>query len=133
MTPERLGRIEAFIRAELAAIVHKEMRDPRAMLLSVTDVRARADLGMADVYVSSMAAATAAAQAELVRVLNRAAGFLRKRVAARQALRATPRLRFHYDDRVERGRDALALVDGEQAVSAADRPRSVAAGGAHEP
>ena len=111
MTPDRLARVADFIRAELAAIVHKDMRDPRATLLSVTDVRVRRDLSMADVYVSSLAAADAPARGELVEALNRAAGFLRRRVAARQGLRATPRLRFHYDDLVEHAPRMEALID----------------------
>lgn len=111
MTPDRLARVADFIRAELAAVVHKDMRDPRAALLSVTDVRVRCDLSMADVYVSSLAAADTSARGELVDVLNRAAGFLRRRVAARQGLRATPRFRFHYDDLIERAPRMEALID----------------------
>lgn len=115
MTPERRRRIEDFLRAELATIVHRQMRDPRVALLSVTDVQVRADLGMADVYVSSLTAPDAAAQRELAGVLNRASGFLRQRVAAGQGLRATPRLRFHYDDHAERGQRINALMDAVRA------------------
>ena len=111
MTPDRVARVADFLRAELAAIVHKEMQDPRVELLSVTDVRVRRDLSHADVYVSSLAAGDAEARAELVRALNRAAGFLRRCVAARKGLRATPRFRFHYDDMLERGSHLLALID----------------------
>lgn len=111
MTPDRQARVADFIRAELAAIVHKDMRDPRVALLSITDVRVRADLSMADVYVSSLATAEPAARGELVEVLNRAAGFLRRRVAGRQGLRATPRFRFHYDDLVESAPRMEALIN----------------------
>ncbi len=131
MTPDRAIRIADFLRAELAAIVRKDMRDPRAALLSVTDVRVRRDLSMADVYVSSMTLPDAPAQSELVRVLNRAAGFLRRRVAARKGLRATPRFRFHYDDLVERGPRMHALINA--AVGDDRRAPPVAAGAAHEP
>lgn len=130
MTPERMTRIADFIRAELATIVHRDMRDPRAALLSVTDVRVRRDLSMADVYVSSMAQPDATAQSELVRVLNRAAGFLRRRVASRQGLRATPQFRFHYDDLVERGPRVQALINA--AVGDRRGAASAAAGAAHE-
>ena len=130
MTPDRAARVDDFLRAELAAIVHKDMRDPRAALLSVTDVRVRRDLSMADVYVSSMATADAAARHELVRVLNRAAGFLRRRVAARQGLRATPRFRFHYDDLVERGSHLHTLIDAT--VGKGGHGAQVAAEASHE-
>lgn len=111
MTPDRAARVGDFLRAELAAIVYKEMQDPRVALLCVTDVRVRRDLSQADVYVSSLAAADADAREEMVRALNRAAGFLRRCVAARKGLRATPRFRFHYDDMVERGSHLLTLID----------------------
>lgn len=131
MTPERVIRVADFLRAELAAVVRKDMRDPRAALLSVTDVRVRRDLSMADVYVSSLALPDALAQDELVRVLNRAAGFLRRRLASRQSLRTMPRLRFHYDELAERGPRMQALIDA--AVGGDRRAASAAAGAAHEP
>lgn len=112
MTPERAARVADFIRAELAAIVQKEMRDPRVALLTVTDVHVGRDLGRAEVFVSSLTTTDAAAQAALEGVLNRAAGFLRKRLASRGALRVTPRLRFRYDDSLERGPRIDALLAG---------------------
>ena len=122
MTPERSARVADFIRAELAAIVQKEMRDPRVALLTVTDVRVGRDLGRAEVFVSSLTTTDAAAQAALEGVLNRAAGFLRNRLAARGALRATPRLRFRYDDSLERGPRIDALLAG---LAGASRPAPV--------
>ena len=111
MNGERGERVGDAIRAELATILQRDMGDPRVRMTSVTDVRVSGDFGVADVYVSSLSATNAEAQAGLVRVLTRAAGFLRARLAARQALRRTPLLRFHYDDLVERGPRLEALID----------------------
>ena len=111
MNADRQERVADAIRAELAAIVQREMADPRAKLVSVTDVVVSRDFAFADVYVSSLAASDTAAQGDLVRVLTGAAGFLRHRLAARQALPATPRLRFHYDELMERGPRLEALID----------------------
>ena len=122
MTPERAERVADFIRSELADIVQNQMRDPRVSLLSITDARVSRDLGVADVYVTSMAAANADQRAELVSVLDGAAGFLRTALASRHAMRTTPRLRFHYDELIEGGRRLEALID--QAVHADDRERS---------
>ena len=116
MTPDRAERIADYIRAELASIVLREMRDPRVSMLSVTDTQVSRDFAVADVYVSSVAATDDSARQELVTVLNNAAGFLRSAVAKRQAWRKTPRLRFHYDDLPERGARIGALID--QAVRA---------------
>lgn len=111
MTPDRAERIADYIRAELASVVLREMRDPRVSMLSVTDANVSRDFAVADVYVSSVAASNKAAQEELVAVLTNAAGFLRTAVAKRQGWRKTPRLRFHYDDLPERGARLGALID----------------------
>ena len=111
MTPDRADRIADFIRAQLASVVMTQMRDPRVSMLSVTDVTVSRDFGVADVFVSSVAATDKAAQQELVAVLRKAAGFLRTAIAKRQGWRKTPRLRFHYDDVPERGARINALID----------------------
>lgn len=119
MTPDRAERIADYIRAELASIVLREMRDPRVSMLSVTDAQVSRDFAVADVYVSSVAATDDAGRQALVSVLNNAAGFLRSAVAKRQAWRKMPKLRFHYDDLPERGARIGALID--QAVRADER------------
>ena len=125
MTPERANRVADFIRSELADIVQNQMRDPRVSLLSITDARVSRDLGVADVYVTSLAARDVRQRTELLEVLNGAAGFLRSALAGRHAMRTTPRLRFHYDELIEGGPRLEALID--RAVEAdgeghADRP-----------
>ncbi len=125
MTPDRAHRVAEFIRAQLAEIVRSEMRDPRVTLLSVTDARLSRDLAVADIYVASLATQDEASRDALVAVLNRAAGFLRTAVARRLDLRATPRLRFHYDDLPERGSKLDALI--QQAVLS-DEQRADACG-----
>lgn len=126
MTPDRAHRVAEFIRVQLAEIVRTEMRDPRVTLLSVTDARLSRDLGVADIYVASLATRDAASQDALVAVLNRAAGFLRTAIARRLDIRATPRLRFHYDDLVERGPKLDALI--QQAVRSDEQRADAGAG-----
>ena len=111
MTPDRAARVAHFIRGELANIVQTRLRDPRAAMLTVTDARVSRDLAYADVYVSSPVANDAERKGDLVDVLNRAAGFLRTALAGRHAMRATPKLRFHYDDTPEEGARLDALID----------------------
>lgn len=123
MTPARATRVAELLRAELAAIVRTQMRDPRVSMLSITDARVSRDLGSADIYVSSLSALDATStdhvgdhagdhgKADLVAVLNRAAGFLQSAVARRHDLRKTPKLRFHYDDLIESGPRLEALID----------------------
>lgn len=108
-------RVADFIRDELADIVQRGMRDPRVGLVSVNEVRVSRDLSYADVYVSSLDADTPDKRAELVDVLNKAAGFFRSELAKRHRMRTTPKLRIHYDELIDKGSKLEALI--EKAVS----------------
>ena len=97
-------RVADFVRDEVSRILQRDMRDPRVgSFLIVNDVKVSKDLSYADIYVSSLQGSDAKAQAELVAVLNRAAGFFRTELAERHTMRTTPKPRFHYDEVVERG------------------------------
>ena len=109
-------RVADFIRDELAAIIQREMRDPRVGMVNVNDVKVSRDLSYADVYVSSLDADSAQAREQLIAVLNHAAGFFRSELAKRHRMRTTPRLRIHYDALMEEGPRLEALI--ERAVHA---------------
>ena len=97
-------RVADFVRDEVSRILQRDMRDPRVgSFVSVNDVKVSKDLSYAEIYVSSLQANDAKAQAELVNVLNRAAGFFRTELSKRHSMRTTPKPRFHYDELVERG------------------------------
>ncbi len=108
---ERGLRVGAFMREELSRILLRAAADPRFGLMSITDVRVSRDLSVANVYVSSLSAATDDDRAILVDALRNAAGFIRSQVAQRNGLRKTPQLRFHYDDLLESGSRLEALID----------------------
>ena len=99
------------MREELSRILLRGAADPRFGLMSITDVRVSRDLSVANVYVSSLSAATDDDRAILVDALRNAAGFIRSQVAQRHGLRKTPQLRFHYDDLLESGSRLEALID----------------------
>ncbi len=115
---ERVLRVGAYLREELSRILLRGTGDPRFALTSVTDVRASRDLSVADVYVSSLSAATDADRTDLIEALRNAAGFIRSQVARRDGLRKAPRLRFHYDDLLESGPRLEALIDEAVALDA---------------
>ena len=97
-------RVADFVRDEVSRILQRDMRDPRVgSFVSVNDVKVSKDLSYAEIYVSSLQANDAKAQAELVDVLNRAAGVFRTELSKRHTMRTTPKPRFHYDELVERG------------------------------
>ena len=88
-------RVADFVRDEVSRILQRDMRDPRVgSFVNVNDVKVSKDLSYADIYVSSLQGNDAKAQAELVAVLNRAAGFFRTELAKRHTMRTTPSLGF---------------------------------------
>ena len=104
-------RVADFVRDEVSRILQRDMRDPRVgSFVSVNDVKVSKDLSYAEIYVSSLQANDAKAQAELVEVLNRAAGFFRTQLSKRHSMRTTPKPRFHYDVLVERGSRLEQLI-----------------------
>ena len=102
----RLERIADRIRQELADMLLRDLNDPRLRLISVTDVTVDRELAYADVFVSALEGSSRSI--EVLEGFDAAAGFIRRELARRVALRAFPRLRFHWDptpenaDRIER-------------------------------
>jgi ribosome-binding factor A len=113
-TSSRLDRISDLVKQELALLIRGELRDPRLGMVSVTAVKVSRDLAHADVFVTTMEAEPA----EAVAALNKASGMLRSLLAKNINLRSTPRLKFIFDESVERGRRLSALIDEAMASDA---------------
>lgn len=107
MHNQRNRRVAEQIRQELAAILMREMKDPRVQGVTFTAVEVTTDLEHAKVWFTTYSDDHAAA----LQGLARAAGFLRSELAHRMQLRTVPRLNFHYDESVERGAKLSRLID----------------------
>jgi len=104
----RTRRVGEQIQRELAGLVHEEIKDPRLGMVSISGVEVSSDLAHAKVFISVLgddAAVTAS-----VRVLNNAAGFLRRKLGARMRLRIVPRLQFFHDRSLAEGARMDALI-----------------------
>ena len=112
---KRLDRIGDLVGQELAQLIQNELRDPRLGMISVIDARVSRDLSHADVYVTVLGADVGPA----LEALNHASGYLRSLLAKNLNLRTTPRLRFLYDESIEKGRKLSALIDEAVARDAA--------------
>ena len=108
----REERVGAEIHRELALLLRDEARDPRLAGVTIQEVRVVRDLSHAKVYFTVLdpeqAKVTEAA-------LNKAAAFLRRRLAESMSLRVMPRLAFVYDKSIETGNRLASLID--QAVA----------------
>jgi len=121
MPQARTHRIESEIQRVLAALIAREVKDPRVGNVTITAVSVAADMGTARVFFTPFASRHTP---EEVRIgLNRAAGFLRGELGRRLSLRHAPRLEFVFDASVEAAARLSSLIDravaGDRAGAAA--------------
>ncbi|OUS35688.1 ribosome-binding factor A ['Osedax' symbiont bacterium Rs2_46_30_T18] len=110
----RTQRIAEQMQRDLAQLIQREVKDPRLGMVTISFVKVARDLGYAEVYFTVMPfgdqkeeeAVKAAAE-----VLKDAAGFLRTELARNMQLRTVPKLRFHYDASIDRGRRLHSLIE----------------------
>ena len=106
----RTQRVADYLQRELAALIQREVRDPRLGMVSVTGVEVSRDLGHAKVYYTVLNADSQDDAGECTEVLNHAAGFLRSALSRDSTMRSVPQLRFYFDASVGRGREMEALI-----------------------
>ncbi len=105
----RQQRVNGLLRAEIAEIIKRQVKDPRlGVFVTVTDVAASSDLRQAKVFVSVMGSAQEKKGA--LRALAAAAGFLRTQLSERLVLRRIPELNFVEDVSIEEGAHILELI-----------------------
>ena len=106
----REERINEEVKKALSEIVSNEIKDPRLpMLTSITDVKVSRDLAHADVYFSVFGDEEQREKARIA--LTSASGFIRKSLAKKVDLRATPELRFKDDRSIEKGIKMSSYID----------------------
>ena len=125
MTRGRTQRIESEIQRVLAALIAREVKDPRVGNVTVTAVSVAPDMGSARVFFTPFAALHPPAQVR--EGLTHAAGFLRGELGRRLGLRHAPRLEFVFDESVESAARLTHLID---TAVAGDREHAAAPEGA---
>ena len=104
----RTRRVGEQIQREVAGILQEEFKDPRLGMISVSGVEVSRDLAHARVYISVLGGDEDVN--ETIRVLNKAAGFIRHQLGQRMRLRSVPQLRFLYDESLAEGARMDALI-----------------------
>lgn len=122
MAQPRTQRIEAEIQRVLAALIAREVKDPRVGNVTVTAVSMAADKSSARIFFTPFASSN---PPEQVRTgLTHAAGYLRGELGRRLGLRHAPRLEFVFDESVEGAERLTRLIDGAVAGDRAAAPES---------
>ena len=105
---QRTDRLDSQIRTELMDILQRELADPRVGFATVTHVETAPDLTQARVWVSVFG--TEAQREQTMAALADAAGWMRRRLAERLAIRRVPRLVFRADESIAGGDRVLRLL-----------------------
>jgi ribosome-binding factor A len=105
---QRTARLDELLREEIAALIEREIADPRIGFVTVTSVDVAPDLAHATVWVSVIG--DAATRRASVRALGRAMPFVRHRLGALR-LKRIPELHVREDDSAERGTRVMRILD----------------------
>ena len=104
----RSERVADQIQREVAEIIAQELEDPRIGRVTVSGSSLSRDLSNATLYI------TMPADGDVRRALeglNRASGFVRRRLGQRVRMRYVPRLRFAHDETLDRATRVGELID----------------------
>ena len=118
MASNRIGRINEEIQRELSSLL-RTLKDPRLQngLVSVTHVDTTSDLRYCKVYVSAL---DKSQEADVMKGLKSAAGYLRRELGAAVQLRYTPQPQFMADDSIEQGAHILEMLRDPNVVKPAN-------------
>lgn len=92
---ERAARVARVVKAEIAGLLTRGLKDPRVGFVSIMGVRMSPDLRYANVYVS-MFGSDKEKKSSLIG-LRHSAGWIRKQLGQKLRLRLTPEVRFYED------------------------------------
>jgi ribosome-binding factor A len=111
--PKEFSRTDRFsqqLQREVAVILQREIKDPRVVMPTISDVEVSRDLAYAKVFVTFLNDDPDAVK-EALAVLNDAAGYIRTLLGKRLKARITPNLRFEYDRSLSEGIRMSKLVN----------------------
>ena len=98
----RIERINAEIKKQLAPIISEDLSDPRIKgLVSIVKVDTDSDLYVCKVYLSVLGAD--GAEKQVVDAIQNAEGYIKNILKKRIILRSMPELRFYLDDSITYG------------------------------
>lgn len=100
----RTDRLNSQIREVLATTLMREAREPILRDIVITDVEVTSDISVARCYWHALPGLAEADPEAVQESLERAAGFLRKKVGEVIRARVTPELRFLYDATLDSAR-----------------------------
>ncbi|PLX19020.1 MAG: 30S ribosome-binding factor RbfA [Candidatus Muiribacterium halophilum] len=97
----RIKRVNSMIQNMLCNILTRHVEDERFRFITITAVETTNDLRMAKVFYT-VYGKKEEEKKDLIKTLEKASGFLQKKLSEEIELRYTPKLIFEYDHTLER-------------------------------
>ena len=118
MAKNRIGRINEEIQKELSSLM-RTLKDPRLQngLLTITHVETTPDLRFSKIFISAL---DKSQEADMMKGLKSAAGYLRRELGIALKLRYTPELHFVADDSILQGAHILEMLRNPEIVKPAN-------------
>jgi ribosome-binding factor A len=104
----RTERINHQLKVEISDIMRRELRDPKLGFVTITDADVTSDLRHANVYISVLG--DEKAKMVSLRVLQKAAGFIRGEFGRRAHLKTIPEIHFKLDTAIDQGMRMFELL-----------------------
>ena len=98
---QRSDRVADTIRREVSNILFREVKDPRLSFITITSVDLGRDLRNAKIYYTSLKESEELE--EIKKSLDKATGFVQRKLGKRVHLRYLPQLSFIYDASLKYG------------------------------
>ena len=105
----RNKRVADLVQRELADIIQREQTDTGLHLVTVSYVDVSPDLKYAKIFITCMD--NNRNKDEVVEILNEFASHFRHLLSKKLILRSVPRIKFFYDESIERGSHISELLD----------------------
>ena len=95
---KRSDRIADLIKVEISQILSTAVKDPRVQGTTVLAVNLTSDMKKADIYISLSNSFTNIREDELKQGLEKAKGFIRRKLSQNLELRRTPEIFFKFEN-----------------------------------
>ena len=106
----RSRRVAEELRRILSELISRELKDPRVNGLTITEVEVARDLSHSTIFYTPLD--PDADRDAVQQGLERAAGFLRSKLARRMSTRTVPKLNFKFDTAIEQGDRMGKILSG---------------------
>ena len=95
---KRSDRIADLIKVEISQVLSQEVRDPRVQGITVLNVLLTPDMKKADIFISQRNSFNEMDSEEVKKGLEKAKGFIRRKLSKNLNLRRTPEIFFKLED-----------------------------------